>query len=58
MFILSAVLLFVSTAAFLIWGTGKTQLWNEPVMVAESETRCPQGAGTKRKKKNSEMANY
>ena len=52
-FLLSAVLLLVSSVIFIFCGTGKTQLWNEPpappptVMVADNPTN-----------KTSEMANY
>lgn len=36
-FILSAVMLFLSNVVFLIWGTGKTQSWNEPEIITARE---------------------
>lgn len=51
MFILTAVILFVSATLFIIFGSGKTQKWNEATM------KVPVGDNSSLQVK-SEMAKY
>lgn len=52
-FILSAVMLFLSNVVFLIWGTGKTQSWNEPEIITTREEVEKSG-----QMKSSELSKY